>query len=63
MTLKNTLYDQDFYAWIQVQASLLRDGRFAEADIDNLVEEIDSMGKQLQSELVNRLTVLLAHLL
>ena len=63
MTLKNTLYDQDFYAWTQVQAELLRDRRFAEADIDNLVEEIDSMGKQQQSELVSRLSILLAHLL
>lgn len=58
-----TLYDQDFYAWIQTQAKLLREGRFGELDIANLVEEIESLGKQQRQELTNRLGVLLGHLL
>jgi hypothetical protein len=41
-----TLYDQDFHAWTQHQAELLRSGRLGELDIENLVEEIDSLGKQ-----------------
>jgi hypothetical protein len=58
-----TLYDQDFYAWTQTQVELLRDGRFSELDIANLVEEIESLGKQQRQELTNRLGVLLGHLL
>jgi hypothetical protein len=58
-----TLYDQDFHAWTQHQAELLRSGRLGELDIENLVEEIESLGKQQQQELRNRLGILLGHLL
>ena len=57
------LYDQDFYAWANEQAGLLRDGRFSEADMEHIAEEIESMGKTEKRELVSRLTVLLLHLL
>ncbi len=61
MTAK--LYDRDFYAWANEQASLLRSGRVAEADIEHIAEEIETMGRSEKRELVNRLTVLLLHLL
>ena len=57
------LYDQDFYGWANQQAALLRHGRFSEADMAHIAEEIESMGKREKRELVNRLTVLLIHLL
>ncbi|APB32986.1 hypothetical protein GlitD10_0672 [Gloeomargarita lithophora Alchichica-D10] len=57
------LYEQDFYAWTQQQRQLLIAGRFQELDIANLVEEIDSWGKQQKQELRNRLAILLGHLL
>ena len=64
MSTKNaTLYDTDFYAWANEQAALLRAGRVAEADVENIAEEIESMGRSEKRELVNRLTVLLVHLL
>jgi hypothetical protein len=56
-----TRYDQDFYAWTQEQATLLKEKRFAELDIDNLVEELESMGRSDKRELRSRLIVLLAH--
>jgi hypothetical protein len=56
-------YDRDFYAWATEQAALLRAGRLAEADLENIAEEIESMGRSEKRELVNRLTVLLTHLL
>ena len=56
-------YDRDFYAWAIEQAALLREGRVAQADLPNIAEEIESMGRSQKSELVNRLAVLLAHLL
>lgn len=57
------LYDRDFYAWANEQAGLLRVGRFSEADIEHIAQEIESMGKSEKRELVNRLRVLLLHLL
>jgi len=57
------LYDRDFYAWTHEQAGLLRSGQLARADIENIAEEIESMGRSEKRELVNRLTVLLLHLL
>jgi len=59
----STLYDRDFYAWAMEQAKLLRAGELAAADIENIAEEIESMGKSEKRELINRLTVLLMHLL
>nr|VFK52997.1 MAG: protein of unknown function DUF29 [Candidatus Kentron sp. TUN]VFK55275.1 MAG: protein of unknown function DUF29 [Candidatus Kentron sp. TUN]VFK55442.1 MAG: protein of unknown function DUF29 [Candidatus Kentron sp. TUN] len=57
------LYETDFYAWANQQANLLRTGNFSEADIGNIAEEIESMGKREKRELVNRLRILLIHLL
>ena len=57
------LYDQDFYAWANEQAGLLRAGLLSEADIEHIAEEIESMGKTEKRELASRLTVLLLHLL
>ena len=59
----STLYDQDFYAWANEQAGLLRAGKLSEADIAHIAEEIESMGKTEKRELVSRLAVLLLHLL
>ena len=61
--MSNSLYDQDFFAWANEQARLLRAGQLAEADIEHIAEEIESMGKTEKRELVSRLTVLLMHLL
>jgi ribosomal protein L29 len=59
----SNLYEADFYAWTQEQAKLLQQGTWSRLDIPNLVEEINSLGKQERQELENRLGVLLGHLL
>lgn len=59
----SNLYETDFYAWTQEQAKLLQQGVWESLDIVNLVEEIESLGKQVRHELRNRLGVLLGHLL
>jgi hypothetical protein len=58
-----SLYDQDYYQWTQEQAGLLKIGALSQLDVENLIEEIESMGKSQKKELINRLTVLIAHLL
>lgn len=56
-------YDKDFYAWALYSAKLLRQGKFEEIDVEHVAEEVESMGKRDKRALINRLAVLLAHLL
>ncbi|EKQ67359.1 protein of unknown function DUF29 [Leptolyngbyaceae cyanobacterium JSC-12] len=57
------LYDQDFVEWCEITAAQLRDRKFEQVDLENLIEEIEGLAKRDRRELKNRLTVLLAHLL
>jgi hypothetical protein len=61
--MSGSLYEKDFYAWANEQAALLRAGNLAAADIENIAEEIESMGRSEKRELVSRLAILLLHLL
>lgn len=63
MTELNTLYRTDYSAWAQRNAELLRSGRYAELDVEHLLEELSDMGKSDRRELESRLLILLAHLL
>ena len=56
-------YEQDFYQWTQEQAELLKAGALSQLDVENLIEEIESMGKSQKRALISRMTVLLMHLL
>ena len=62
-TISKTEYDRDFYAWTLHNAELLRHRKFSDLDIENMAEEIESMGKRDKRQLINRLSVLLSHLL
>lgn len=57
------LYDRDFAEWTARNATLLRQRRFDEADVEHVAEEIEDMGKRDRREVSNRLKVLIAHLL
>jgi Domain of unknown function DUF29 len=61
--MPRALYDEDFFLWSQEQAALLRDKKFTDLDLDNLAEEIESLGKRDRRELESRLRVLMTHLL
>ena len=63
MSIHTELYDQDFYAWTQQQAALLRDQKTQALDFANLAEEIESLGRSDKRELGNRLRILVLHLL
>ncbi|MCA9506845.1 MAG: DUF29 domain-containing protein [Myxococcales bacterium] len=56
-------YEEDFHGWAIGTAELLRQRRLSDLDFDNLIEEIESMGRSERHQLVNRLAVLIAHLL
>ncbi|CAI8832984.1 DUF29 domain-containing protein [Methylocaldum szegediense] len=63
MKIAEDLYVRDFYAWTQQSARLIREGRFDELDLEHIAEEIESTGASERRELINRLGLLLAHLL
>src|SRR5260370_35065042 len=63
MPRNSAAYDEDFYAWTQEQATLLRSGQFSQVDIENVAEELESMGRSDKREIDSRLEVLLVHLL
>ena len=60
---RTALYDQDFLKWTEQQAEYLQKARWAELDIENLVEELESLGRSEQRELGSYLQLLMMHLL
>ena len=56
-------HDEDFYGWAMGSAALLKQGKFNEVDMDNIIEEMETLGRSNRRELVSRSGVLIAHLL
>jgi Domain of unknown function DUF29 len=56
-------YDSDFHLWSQTQAAAIRKGKFAEIDLENVAEEIESLGRSDRREIRSRLEIILIHLL
>jgi Domain of unknown function DUF29 len=54
-------YDTDFHAWTFEQAAKLRAGK--PVDAENIAEELETLGRSEQQQLINRLAVLLQHML
>lgn len=61
--MNRTLYDKDYYLWLDEMSQLLQDGRIAELDLENLLEEIQSMARNEKRALASNLRILLMHLL
>ena len=57
------LYQRDFYIWLQTTAKLLREKKLDEIDWENLIEEVESMGRSEKKEIKSCLIVLIEHLL
>jgi hypothetical protein len=60
---KTSLYDQDFYLWIEQTVQALKNRDLNRLDWDNLIEEVESMGRSEKRELRSRLLVVIEHLL
>ncbi|MBE9197268.1 DUF29 domain-containing protein [Synechocystis sp. LEGE 06083] len=58
-----TLYDTDFNLWIEQTVHQLKQGDLQSLDVENLIEEIESMGRSDKREVYSRLKVLFLHLL
>lgn len=57
------LHDRDFYTWCRQQAALVRARRLGSIDWDNIAEELDSLGSELEHALESSYALLLMHLL
>jgi hypothetical protein len=57
------LYEQDYHHWLETTAQQLRDGNLAALDIENLLEEIEDMGRSEKRSVYSNLKILLLHLL
>ncbi|MFN7256355.1 MAG: DUF29 domain-containing protein, partial [Microcystis sp.] len=52
------LYDQDFALWIEKTVKQLKSGDLSQVDLENLVEEVESLGRRDKRELKTRLITL-----
>jgi hypothetical protein len=57
------LYEEDFYQWIETTINLLRNRKLNQLDYDNLIEELESMGRSEKRVIKSNLEVVLLHLL
>jgi hypothetical protein len=60
---KTSLYDQDYWQWLEKTAFDLQNRDFAAVDWQNLIEEIQDMGKRERRSAESNLIVILVHLL
>lgn len=60
---RKSLYETDFLLWTEETIAKLKARDFDHVDLENLIEEIESLGKSDKKEIKSRLTTLLAHLL
>lgn len=60
---RETLYEHDFCLWLEQQAAFLRERRFDELDLPNLIEEIEAMARRDKKATKSNLVVLLTDLL
>ncbi|WP_404789339.1 DUF29 domain-containing protein [Altericista sp. CCNU0014] len=64
MTYTTTLlYDTDFAQWAEQTAQMLKDGRFSEVDLENLIEEVEDLSRRERDALYSNLKIILLHLL
>jgi hypothetical protein len=56
-------YEHDMHAWAMDQAALLRRLKPKGLDVENIAEELETLGRSERREIQSRLRVLLLHLL
>lgn len=57
------LYEQDILLWVEDTVAKLKAKDFENLDLENLIEEVESLGISQKKELISRLIVILEHLL
>ncbi|OYQ64742.1 hypothetical protein B9G53_10125 [Pseudanabaena sp. SR411] len=62
-SLNASLYETDFLLWTEETVAKLKARDFDHVDLENLIEEIESLGRSEKKEVRNRLKTLLEHLI
>jgi hypothetical protein len=57
------LYEIDDYLWIRETVKLLREKKFNELDLENLIEELDDLGSEKRYKVVSLFKQIIIHLL
>ncbi len=61
--MSSTAYETDYNQWLKETVKQLQERNFEQVDWDNLIAEIESMGKSDRRALMSLLTRLIEHLL
>jgi len=56
------LYEKDFYLWVMENLRLLKEKRYEEVDWENLLEEIEDMGRSELRSVISYISIILEHL-
>jgi Domain of unknown function DUF29 len=59
----DALYEEDFAAWLDVQAAALRERRVMDLDLDNLIEEVESIRRAELRSVEHHAQIVIAQLL
>ncbi|AFZ35926.1 protein of unknown function DUF29 [Stanieria cyanosphaera PCC 7437] len=57
------LYEQDYYLWVEKTSNLLKERKFTQLDLKNLIEEIETLGRSEQDKLTFSLRIICKNLL
>lgn len=60
---QQNLYETDYLNWIETTVEQLRNQNYAQIDWENLIEEIEDMGRSERRSLKSNLIVIITHLL
>jgi hypothetical protein len=56
-------YEADYAAWLDHQVGLLKSDRWSEVDKDNLIDEVESLGRSEFRGFVSAFEIVIAHML
>ncbi|WP_250889326.1 DUF29 domain-containing protein [Planktothrix agardhii] len=62
MDLK-TLYETDDVEWLQETVKLIKNHQFEQLDLENLIEELEDLGREKKNAVVSLLEQIIRHLL
>lgn len=56
------IYDTDYHLWVEKNINLLRERLYEFADWENLIVELEDMGRKHLDEAIHRIVIILLHL-
>ena len=57
------IYNRDYHLWLEETAQLLKNRDFEQLDLENLIEEIETLGRSERNKLISSLRLIYQHLL